>query len=150
MIDYNQIHDDLVSLLTTGPSAGYTNTPVRVFMEMMENEDRFDQMPYLNARLVSAEIEPHVINTGAYAFVLYEVDVVAYAFNHFTEAARIRDELVRESQLAIQENTQFSAQVSTCKIGETVRFFAGTPEGQNGHISACTYSIVAEVYIEPA
>jgi len=150
LINYYQIQEDLQALLLTGPTLGYTTTPKNIFIEAMDREAIFDHMPFINIRLVDGEIEIRSIPTGYYAKLPYEVDIVSFDLSEFRKAATLRDILMGEAQLAVQQTPRFNGDISTSIIGPSIKFGAGTPEGAGGHIAIGTFTVQVETYVEPA
>jgi len=146
-VDYYQIQADLQTILVTGPAAGWTVPPKHVFIEAMDRETTFDQMPFINIRLVNADIEIIRLPNGYDADITIEMDVISYDLTHFSKAANIRDVMLQEAQLAIQETAQFSSVIQTSQLGG-VTFGAGTPEGAAGHVALCTFEVIAEACFE--
>lgn len=147
-LDYYQMQEDLQGILLAGPSGGYTVDPIHVFIEAMDRETTFDHMPFVNIRLMEADIEMTTIPNGYYGKITFEIDIITFDFTEFKIASNLRDDLLREAQLAVQETAAFSAQIQTSQLGG-VAFGTGTPEGANGHVAMCTFTVVAEAYIEP-
>ncbi len=149
-LDFHLIQEDLKNLLVAGPAAGYTsaNQPKHVYVEAMEREGTFDSMPFINIRLVDAEMEIRSLPNGYYGLIIFEIDVVAFDFTHFKKAANIRDDLVREAWITIQETAAWSSVLSTSQLGN-IRFLAGTQEGAGGHVAIATFQVTAEAYVEP-
>ena len=149
-INYFQIQEDLQTILVAGPSAGYTVEPTKVFIEAMEREASFDNMPFINIRLVEGEREIRSIPDGYYAHILFEIDIITFNFAEFKDAAKLRDCIMGEAEKAIQENSQFSADIQTSTLTPQMRFGAGTPEGAGGHVATGTFTLDVEVSVEPA
>lgn len=147
-LDYYQIQEDLQTILKAGPASGYTNAPLFVFIEAMDRETTFDRMPFINIRLIEADIEMITIPNGYYGNITFEIDIITFDLSEFKKASNLRDDLLREAQLAVQQTAAFSAQIQTSQLGG-VSFGVGTPEGANGHVAMCTFTVVAEAYIEP-
>ncbi len=146
-IDYYQISEDLKTILVAGPAAGYTNDPKHVRIEAMDRDQKFDDMPYINIRLIDADLELTRIPNGYYGHIIFEIDVVTFDLSLFSKAAQARDDLLGDAQDAIQENRVFSSVIQTSILGN-VSFGVGTPEGANGHVAMCTFQLDAEVDIE--
>ena len=151
MINYTAIQDDLKTILEAGT---YTDVPKEIFIEGMEREMLLGNMPFINIRLVSAVLEIRSLPNGYYGVVLFKIDVVSFNLKSFQEAAITRDRLLRETQLVIQSNRQFSAGVETSRVGPGVEFSVGiaeSGEGQfQGHVASATTDVIVEVFIEPA
>lgn len=149
-IDYFQIQEDLQVVLIAGPSDGYTDKPKEVFIEAMEREAIFDNMPFINIRLVEGEREIRSIPDGYYSHIIFEIDIITFNFTHFKEAAQLRDSLMGEAEKSIQENSRFSANIETSTLVPSMKFGAGTAEGAGGHIATGTFTLDVEVSVEPA
>lgn len=150
LIDYYGIQEALQALLVTGPSSGYTKEPQNVYIEAMDREAVFDAMPFINVRLTEGEVEVRSLPNGYYALLNYEVDVITFDLSEFRKAATVRDDMMGEAQLAVQENPRFHGDLSTSTISPTIRFGAGTPEGAGGHIAVGTFTVTVEAYIDAA
>ncbi len=87
---------------------------------------------------------------GYYAFLTYEIDAAVFDFTAFRKAASLRDTLMGEAQLAIQQNPRFNGDINTSTISPEITFGAGTTEETGGHIAVGTFSVTVEVYVEPA
>lgn len=148
LIDYYGIQEALQTILEAGPTAGYTTHPSNVYIEAMDRELVFEAMPAINIRLTEAEIEIRSLPNGYYAFIPYEVDVVHFDLNEFRLAATVRDTMLGEAQLAVQQNARFHSSISTSTISPRVQFGAGTPEGAGGHIAVGTFTVTVEVYVD--
>ncbi len=147
-LDYYQISQDLQTVIKAGPAGGYTDAPKSVQIEAMDRDQTLDAMPYINIRLIDADIDLTRIPNGYYGHIIFEVDVVCYDLDLFSKAANKRDDLLREAQIAVQENSAFSSVIQTSILGN-VSFGVGTPEGANGHVAMCTFTLDAEADIEP-
>lgn len=150
MISYYQIQEDLQSLLLVGPAVGYTTTPKEVFIEAMEREAFFENMPFINIRLTEGEQEIRSIPDGYYTHLIFEIDVIAFDFTHFRKAAICRDLLMGEAQSAIQQNSRFNSEIQTSTLTPSIKFGAGTPEGAGGHVATGTFTLDVEVSVEPS
>jgi hypothetical protein len=146
MIDYNQIHQDLLTLVSGGT---YTDEIANFYIEADDREATFSHMPFFNIRLIQANIELRSIPNGYYGILTFEIDCVAFDLSEFRVAAVMRDRLLKECQLVIQGNSLFSGSIQTSIIGPEVKFISGTPEGANGHVAAATFGLSVEVSIEP-
>lgn len=149
LIDYYQIQEDLKTLLEAGPAAGWTTQPTFVFIEAMEREAVFSSMPFINIRMLEAEMEQRSLPNGYYSTITMEIDIITFDLSEFRKAATLRDDIMGEAQLAVQENPRFNSEILTASIAPSVRFGAGTPEGAGGHIAVGTFTVTVETYIEP-
>jgi len=150
MINYYTIQTDIKTIINGG---SYTDTPKEVFIEAMDRDQLLGNMPFINIRLPSAQIELRSLPNGYYAYLLFNIDVVAFDFTEFKKAAIVRDRLLKEVQTRLQSNRQFSASVETSKIGPRIEFAAGIAEEQettSGHIALATFDFIVEAFIEPA
>lgn len=147
-LDYYQITEDLRTVIEAGPEGGWTLTPKGVFIEAMDRDMSLDGMPFINIRLVDAEIDLTRIPNGYYGHIIFEIDVVTYDLDKFSKAAQKRDDILRDAQLAIQQTSGFSSLIQASILGN-VAFGVGTPEGANGHVATCTFTLTAEADIEP-
>jgi len=150
LIDYYQIQEDLQALLETGPAGGWTLQPTFVFIEAMEREAVFSSMPFINLRMTEGEMEMRSLPNGYYATITIEVDIISFDLSEFKKAASIRDDMMGEAQLAVQQNPRFNSEIETSSIAPSIRFGAGTPEGAGGHIAVGTFTITVEAFVEPA
>lgn len=144
-INYYGIQEALFNLIKDGT---YTNAPEKVFIEAMERETSFDNMPLVNIRLVDGTIEIRSLPNGYFFELNFEIDVVSFNLNHFKEAATLRDTLMKEIQDLVISNPRFHADLLTAHIMPNIQFSAGTPEGAGGHIAAGTLSVTAEAYVD--
>lgn len=149
LIDYYGIQEDLQALLLAGPVGGYTIVPNNVYIEAMEREAVFEAMPFINIRLPSGEMEMRSIPNGYYAVLLYEVDVITFDLSEFRKAATVRDDMMGDAQVTVQETPRFNGSISTSLIAPNLTFGAGTPEGAGGHIATGTFTVQVEASIEP-
>ncbi len=150
LVEYYQIQEDLAELISDGPSAGYTEKPKEVFIEAMEREATFDNMPFVNVRLVEGDSELRSIPDGYYITLLYEIDIISFDLTHFKKAAKIRDDLMGEVQLAIQQTPRFAESINASTLTPSIKFGAGTPEGAGGHVATGTFTLSVEISVEPA
>lgn len=150
MINYYTIQDDIKTIISGGT---YTDAIKEYFIEAMERDMLLGNMPFINIRMTNANLQIRSLPNGYYGMVAFEIDVVTFDLSEFKKAAIVRDRILKEVQLRLQANRQFSAGVETSTIGPRVIFGAGTAaEGdlQMGHIASATFDFVVEVYIEPA
>lgn len=148
LIDFYGIQSALADVLKSGPEAGYTTHPHNVFIEAMDREATFDNMPFLNVRLTEGTNEVRSMPNGYYMFLTFEVDVVCFDFTEFKKAANLRDDIMGEAMLALQQNARFHAGISTSTIAPNLRFGAGTPEGAAGHVAVGTFTVTVEADID--
>lgn len=150
MIDYYQIQSDIKTIISGGT---YTDPIKEVFIEAMDRDMLLGNMPCINIRLVNANIQVRSLPNGYYAFVAFEIDVLSFDLSLFEKAAIVRDRIMRQVQLRLQANRQFSAGVETSTVGPRVIFSAGTAddnENTRGHIALATFDFVVEAFVEPA
>jgi len=152
LVNYYAIQSALADLLKTGPSGGYTDGhhPKDVFIEAMDREAVFDNMPFINVRLPEGTMEMRSIPNGYRLYLTFEIDIVCFHFTHFVNAAILRDTILGEAQLAVQQNARFYDGIDSSKIEPTIRFGAGTVEGAQGHVATATFSVIVEADIDAA
>lgn len=150
IIDYFQIQEDLQTLLIAGPTGGYTKAPKKVFIEAMDREATFDNMPFINIRMDDGTMEVRSLPNGYYGFINLKIDVISFDLSLLKKATNVRDDIMGEAQKAIQENPRFNGDVETCSIAGPINFGAGATEGAGGHVSAATFTVVCEIFVEPA
>ena len=152
MIDYNGIQQALKTILETGPLGGYTTPPDQVFAEAMERDAIFSNMPFLNVRLLNSDAEVINLSGGQtsdyYATISLEVDVIAFDLTHFSEAASLRDTLLREAQLAVIQNKNFHADIQTSTVAPNVAFNSAGDEDTGAHVAIATFSVSVEVDVQ--
>ena len=149
MIEYNQIQEDLQTLLSNGT---FTDTIKEFFIEGMERDFMLGNMPFINIRLGSANLDLISIPNGYYGTINFKIDIAAMDFTAFSKAAIVRDRIMKEAQSLIQANRAFSANIQTSTVGPGVEFSAGIAElndVEKGHIASATFDVVVEAYVEP-
>jgi len=144
-IDYTQIQDDLAALLLVN-----VTDAANIFTEGMDREvGNLSNMPCLNVRLIESNVELTSMPDSSYERVNYIVDVVAFDFTSFRNAARIRDGLLRTAMAACRANRAFSAGITTSSVQSQVTFGASEIQGQQGHVAMASFSVLVEAYVEP-
>lgn len=147
MIDYNQIQSDLYDVLA---AATFTDTIQKFWIEADEREMTLSHMPFINLRMVEAEVELRSLPSGYYIIIKFEVDCIAFDLSSYRTGAQVRDRMVKEAMEAIQADSRFSAGINASVIGPELSFLSGNPEGAQGHIAGATFTVTAEVSAEPA
>lgn len=149
-IDYDQLTNDLVSVIKAGPASGYSHQPQRVEADIMDREETFAHMPYVSCTLIGEESEPRSIPNGYNVDVSFEVDIVTFNFTDMREATKVRSILVNEVKQAIHENQGFSSVALTSFIGPDTEFQAGTLEGEgaNGFVASAAFVVTVQAYID--
>ena len=148
LVDYYAIQEDMQTLLLAGPAAGYTTAPKEVFIEGMERDMVFGNMPFINIRLIEAELEPRSMPNGYNIDITYEVDISAFDFTLFKKAATVRDDLLGEAQKAIHENSRFNGDILDSLVAPEVRFGALIEEGAGGHVAIGTFTVTVRAYVD--
>ncbi len=139
-IDYNQILDDVKSLLLTKVTSASmpfkkvdTNLAVRDFA--------FNNMPLADVRL--STMDPEVLaGQSYYSTVGVEIEIAAFSLREKDEASRITNELLAKSQRALVENPHFGAVWDSAVLGH-VDFI--TAENDKEGFAA---SVVAQIAIK--
>lgn len=147
MIDYNQIQSDLYDVLAAGT---YTDTIQKFWIEADEREMTLSHMPFINVRMTEAAVELRTLPSGYYIRLKFEIDCIAFDLSSYRTGAQIRDRMVKEAMEAIQADSKFNANLNTSLIGDELSFLSGSPEGAQGHIAGATFTVIAEVSVEPA
>lgn len=150
MINYHQIQTDIKTIISGGT---YTDTIKEIFIEGMDRDMLLGNMPCVNIRMVSANLQIRSLPNGYYAYVAFEIDVLCFDLSLYEKAAIVRDRILKEVQTRLQSNRQFSGLVETSSVGPRVIFSAGTAEeneNTRGHIALATFDFVVEAFVEPA
>ena len=150
MIDYYAVQSDIKTILSGGT---YTDTVKEYFIEAMERDMMLGNMPFINVRMDSANLEVRSLPNGYMGYILFKIDVVCFDLTEYKKASIVRDRLLKEVQLRLQSNRQFSAGVETSQVGPRVEFSAGIAEENDlvrGHVAAAAFDFVVTVFIEPA
>lgn len=153
MIDFFQIQSDLNDLLvatdfTTVVHPTGQNIDPKFYIEAMERDMSFDNMPMFNIRLIEGEVEVRSLPNGYYIVINFEIDVIAFDFTEYKNAANIRDDLLQIAMDSIRSQPQFSGTLNDSMIGPQLQFSAGAPEGAGGHVAAVTFQVTATAYVE--
>jgi len=140
-IDYNQILDDVKTLVSTkvaamNPTVGFklvgTNLATRDFV--------FDKMPLCDVRLATGDPQART-GQSYYSAVVLELEIAAFHLSSKDRAARIANELLALTQRAFVENAHFGAVWESVLLGH-MDFL--TAEGGKEGFAA---SVVAQVTI---
>lgn len=146
MIDFYSIQE---SLKTAIEAALPTVRPECVFIEMMDRDLNFSNMPLVNIRLEESSCEITTLPNGYYAITRFSIDITTFDLSEFKIAARLRDDLVKALMLVLRASPTFgNSAVSSSKIGQKLTFAAGTPEQGGGHIAVATFSVATESYVD--
>lgn len=148
MIDFMQIQSDLRDMIAGGT---YTDTIKEFFIEAMERDMMLGNMPCVNVTLPKAELSLTRIPNGYESVLNYRISVVAMDFTEFKKAAIVRDRILKEVMMQIQANADFSALISSSKLGPEVDFVAGIATADNqikGHIASAEFDVSVEVSTE--
>lgn len=139
-IDFNTMEDDLVTLLQ-----GVSDVEL-VKKECDERDYNFSNMPLIDVRLRNSTPE---VRTGQnyYVFVTFEVQVTTHDLSGFNEAATLRDTILSEAIDTVRNNAAFSSTIETSKIGP-VEFSNAKDEGSGAFMSAATFEVIAETYVD--
>lgn len=146
MIDFYSIQEALAALFTSTSVTGLKSTSI----EAMDRDMSLDSMPLINVRLVEGSNQARSIPSGDYVTAKYEVDVVAYHFTEYREAARIRDVMLTLAIRVVSSNRQFHIDLNTSQAAAEIRFASFSPEGAVGHVALATFSVVVEAYVDVA
>lgn len=140
-IDYNQILDDVKSLVETKVVSMSPTVPYKlVGTNLMTRDFVFANMPLCDVRL--ANLEPQTrVGQDYYSGLLVELEIAAFSLNSKDKAARIANELLSLTQRALIENAHFGAVWESISLGH-VDFM--TAEGGKEGFAA---SLVAQVQI---
>ena len=151
-LDYGTISSDLAALLTATDFSSVfagTNPPitkVRVMEEAQGVEMGLNQMPFVNVRLMTSEVELVNIPDGYYEHVMFEVDIYGFDFTSYRSATTLRDGILKICLDAVRAAHGFSASISTCRVGPQIRFAALSPDNGAGHVAMATFTVDAEGY----
>lgn len=142
-INYTAIGAALKALLVAGNITGVKN----VYQEAMDRDLLLDNMSLINVRLAEASWQERSLPNGYYAFLGFEVDVAAYDFTSFVEAATLRDSILDAAMLRVQANSRFHNDVNASRLGN-IKFSQLAAQGAGGHVACATFAVIAEVYVE--
>lgn len=121
-----------------------------VFIEAMERDLIFSNMPLINLRLSEADIEIINLPNSYRATIPLEVDVVAFDLSQFKKAASLRGTILRQVLDVFRSSTNriFYPDLDTSSVQSRITFGAGVIEGGKGHVASATFTVVAEADIE--
>ena len=143
MIDYVQIQDSLVTLLRS------VNGVNQVYMEGSEIEvANLGNMPLINVRLTEVQSELVRLPNGYNEQVTLLVDILAFDFTSYEQAARLRSGLLRDARQLLLENPVFDTQLLSSQLTGGIQFGAFTAEGNRGFVAMATYTVIAELDLE--
>lgn len=129
-VDFQQIQDDLVTLITNNVSDfNFIDT------DMDEREHSMHNMPLADVTLNLVEPEPRAAGQYVQRPTL-QVEIVAFDLSSSREAAIIRNDLLQKVQQAIVDNPQFSGELSDTLLGN-VEFQNARDEDTGAFISGC-------------
>jgi hypothetical protein len=145
-LDYSGIQQALADLLTPATIPGLRKT----FIEAMERDMLLDNSPFVNVRLVEEDWEMVSLPNGYYSKMLFEVDVVAFHFTKYGDAATLRDQLVGviKDVLRTTANRRFHASLSTSMLVGRTKFGALVPPHGGGHVALATFQVRCEADID--
>lgn len=138
-MDFNQMQDDLVTVLTAGVTAAK-----KVKKECDERDYNFGNMPLIDVRL--KESHPAITaGQNYYTETTFEVQISAYDLSDYNQAATIRQSLLKTALGAVRANNRWSAEIETSRIGPMV-FSAAKDEESGAFMSLVTFEVIADVY----
>lgn len=140
-LDFNQIEDDLVSLLQTEVSAAQL-----VKKECDDRDYAFHNFPLIDVRLT--DMDPQVrAGRDYYVFLTFEVQVSVHDLSGFDEAATLRNTVLTSAIDAVRNNANFSASVETSIIGAGT--FDNAKDDETGQFMAAgTFQVVAQAFVD--
>src|SRR4030067_1125172 len=114
-IDYNQVLDDMKSLIETKVTSA--SVPFKVVGTNLATRDfTFNGMPLCDVRL--STLDPEVLaGQNYYSGLALELEIAAFDLSSKDKAARIANELLAKSQRAIVENSHFGAVWESVNLG---------------------------------
>jgi len=135
--DYNTLEADLRTLLEGDVTGAH-----QVVAEALDSQMTFANMPFVNIRLV--EHQPDVrAGQDYYGPVNFEIDIMAFDLSSHLEAAKIRNDLVRDVVSSVRGSPRFSGDVEST-ITTNVSFDAAP--AQNGYLAAAIVEISVFVF----
>ena len=141
MIDYDGIGESLRTLIETN----VTDFQM-VRYEGDERDENFSNMPYADVVLLRGDPEIRAGNDYVVS-ATYIVSVMALDLSSHTEAATIRNGLVKLSQLTIKANPRFDTDLETSKLGPTE--FANAKDDETGAFMAlATFEVDVLVFVD--
>lgn len=140
-IDFNQIQDDLVSLIQSNVSGAEL-----VKKEADERDYAYSNMPLVDVRLT--DMDPDVrAGRDYYVTIIFEVQVTVFDLSGFDEAATLRQTILGEVIEAIRQNANFSSSIETSKIGPGT-FSSSKDENTGSFMAAATVQIAVEAFVD--
>jgi hypothetical protein len=144
-LDYTAIQDGLVAMLQANVAEAKN-----VYNEgMMRDVGNISKMPLINVRLIESSDELTSMPNGYYERVTLNVDVIAFDFTSFKEAATLRDTVLKAAKSACRQNNKFAPGIETSSVQSQTTFGASEIEGQQGHVAMATFTVIVEAYVEP-
>lgn len=141
-IDYNQITDDmktLVSTMVTSASMPYKT----VEANQMTRDFVFDKMPLCDVRLGTADPQA-LAGQNYYSAVVLELEIAAFSLSSKDKAARIANELLGKTQRAIVENPHFGAVWDSVLLGHVD--FLSAENSKEGFAASIVMQVTVNVY----
>jgi len=148
MIDFYQVEDDLRTMLVAGT---YTDTIKEWKIEPMERDLLAGNMPMVCINLPKSDLKLITIPNGYYGTLMFRIMVLAMDFSEFRKAAIVRDRILKEVLLRLQNNRQFSALIATSSMGPSVDFAAGIAaqnDVMKGHIASAEFDLIVEANVD--
>jgi hypothetical protein len=141
--DYIQIQESLLALVQS------TGDFKATYLEGSEVEvGNLTNMPVANVRLTEANSELINIPNGYREQLTLLVDIITFDFTSYSDAARLRSAILRNVRNTLLQNPQFDPQILTSQLTGGVQFGAFTAEGNRGHVSMATITVLADLDIE--
>jgi hypothetical protein len=144
MIDYNQILDDVKTLISTKVTSA--SVPFKkVDTNLMVRDFVFNDMPLCDVRL--GTMDPEVLaGQSYYSSVAVDLEIAAFSLSSKDKAARIANELLAKSQRAIVENPHFGAVWDAVVLGHVD--FLTAESGKEGFAASVVAQVVIKLYAD--
>jgi len=140
-IDFNQIQDDLVTLIDGGSTGAKL-----VKKEADERDYAFHNMPLVDVRLTDADPEVRA-GQDYFAETTFEVQVTAFDLSDFSEAATLRQSVITAVVDLIRTNAKFSASIESSVIG--AHSFSSAKDEQSGaFMAAATVQVIVKTFVD--
>lgn len=150
MIDFYQVQEDLQTMFRAQAAITALVRSECIFIEMMDRDLLYNNMPLVNIRLADAEVPLITIPNGYYPQPIFSIDIISFDLSEFRKAARVRDNVLKVCLAALQANRAFSNIIQTSRIDPNITFSAGVPEQGGGNIAVATFRVRAEAYADPS
>ena len=140
-MNFNQIQDDLVALLTANISDAKL-----IKKEADERDYAFGNMPLVDVRLT--DMDPTVL-AGQNYFVetIFEIQVTTFDLSDFNEAATLRDTILGDVIETVRQNAHFSADLESTIVGPGT-FNTAKDENSGAFMAAATVQVQVKAYID--